>query len=896
MESKVKGLVKGVPSGDSVIISGKLPKSGDGIPEEINLYLTGIQAPKCGNTARLNDEEPFAWDSRNFLRKMLAGKVASYKIDYTVNDRKFGQVFIDNKNAAIEMVSNGYAKIGYIPKDKESILKSDYWKNIKNAEEKARNAKMNIWSDNKENKRNLINITDSSFDLENIKKLIKEQKEIEAIVEYVFNCAFLSLYIPSLNAFCKFNLRFLAIPSAKDAVLNKAGKAYVERICLSQDIKIIIHHIDDQKTLSGDAICGKGNIAELVLKEGYSKIFVNNTIPYSADDLNKMNLFQQEAKMNRLRIWKNEPISQGENKSKKALNEEDLDLGEVFCLCVNSGDSITVMNKNGEPTRIFLSNLKAPSFAKPNTNEQDQPWAFQAKEYLRRILVGRKIKCIHDYSKVTQKDDRMMNFYTVYHTVDNKKSKDYGIEKCINVELCENGYATLTTYEIDNGHPTQEVENMMNGEQSAKEKKVGIHSKKIPPIINYSDLIIASKAKKKEFISFLIGLSDTKCVVDFCFSGYGYKLRLDEKQVMIPFKLAGIKTFVKDKNNTDLFDKYFKMSLNYVNDTILQRDGVCEIEQADKVGNYFGNFFFNGENFAIDLLSKGFAVVNEQSFTRCKFLDEYRKAEEIAHKKKIGIWENEDLANLLKYGEGGASASNKFNEINKNIKFRVTEYIDFHNFYGNVLPNQTLDKIEKILSAYDRNKSKCIPLELPIKNGTLCAAKYPEDNKYYRAVIQNKTKEGKFRVRFIDYGNEEILPQDSLIKLDGEVSPLPPQCLFCELSYLKYSKNSMEKAVNKYPNFADISLVLNAKICYNYSTAEGEKNGIIVYMSGEDIKKSYHSELMKIGYAKLDRSKKLPEYFNELNQIEKTAKEKGLGIWAENEETDYGIEEEEDGY
>jgi staphylococcal nuclease domain-containing protein 1 len=580
---------------------------------------------------------------------------------------------------------------------------------------------------------------------------------------------------------------------------------------------------------------------------------------------------------------------------KKKMNFDKVQLGEVKCFSVNSGDSLTIINEKGEQIRIFLSNLKAPNLAKPNSEEQDQPWAFQAKEYLRKILVGRKIRCEYDYSKITQKDDRQMNFYTVYHTVDNQKNKDFGSEKCVNVELCLNGYANLSPVKkTEIGKPSKEYEEMKKAEDEAKTKQLGLHSKKIPPIPNYSDLISAQKLKKKEFIPFLVGLSDSKCVVDYCFSGFKYKLRVDEKQVMIPFGLIGIKTFVKDKNNTDLFDKYYKMALDYVNDTILQRDGLCEIEQADKVGNYFGHFFFNNKNFSVDLVSKGLAVINEQNSNNIKYIDELRKAEKVAKEKKLGIWENENLANLLKFGEGGnVVLSKKINEVDKDIELRVTEYIDFHNFYANVLPNKILSKIESCLSIYDKTKSKRVPLELPIKNGTLCAAKYPEDEKYYRAIIQSKTKDGKYRVNFIDYGNEEILSVHELIKLDGEISPLPPQCILCELAHLRYSKNSMEKAVKKYPYFADINTTLNGKICYSYSNGDSEKNGVIVYIGGKDIKKSYHSELMKLGYAKLDRSKKLPEYFKDLDAIEKVAKDKGLGIWAENEETDYGIEDEE---
>ena len=64
---------------------------------------------------------------------------------------------------------------------------------------------------------------------------------------------------------------------------------------------------------------------------------------------------------------------------------------------VNSGDSLTVLNKKKEEIRIFLSNLKAPALAKFGTEEQNKPWAFQSKDFVRKKLVGKKIKCDLDY-------------------------------------------------------------------------------------------------------------------------------------------------------------------------------------------------------------------------------------------------------------------------------------------------------------------------------------------------------------------------------------------------------------------------------------------------------------------------------------------------------------------
>ena len=91
----------------------------------------------------------------------------------------------------------------------------------------------------------------------------------------------------------------------------------------------------------------------------------------------------------------------------------------------------------------------------------------------------------------------------------------------------------------------------------------------------------------------------------FFFNANKFKLRIEQKQVLIPFGLIGVKSFSNNKNNSSFFQKYFKISHDFVVNTILQRDGICDKVQADRVGNYFGNFIFDGKNFWSILIKKG---------------------------------------------------------------------------------------------------------------------------------------------------------------------------------------------------------------------------------------------------------------------------------------------------
>ena len=892
----IKGLVKGVQSGDTLILSGRLPKNG-ALPEEISLTLTGVFAPKIGNSSKL-EEEPFSFESREFLRNLLIGKVVQYKVDYIHNERKFGHVLYEGKNINIEILKNGFGKIGFIPKGHDNIYKSDMWALLEAADKESKEKRLGIHgdsSDNTKHVRSLHNLSDSEEDKTKVDEAINKNSEIDAIVEHVFNCAFISVYIPDWKCFAKVNLRFISIPSnSKDPDLYKKGKAYCERICLCKDVKLKIFDFDENKNLVCDVtvLDKKQNLAEVILKEGYSKSFTGGNKKYNLADLNFVRAAETEAKNKKLGVWKNAVTT--EHKSLRKDGEDDL--GETKCIMVNSGDSLTVLNKKKEEIRIFLSNLKAPALARFGTDEQNKPWAFQSREFIRKKLVGKVLKCDLDYihtvnidpSKVkgpNKSTQRVMKFYTIYYTNDKDESK------CINVELIENGLANLTNFKIEEGSPSKELDSMLKAEQEAKKNQVGLYSKKTPPLCTYSDLLSSGKTKKREFVNFLTGLVNLDCVVDFCFSASKFKLRIDQKQVMIPFGLIGVKSFTNDKNNSSLLQKYFKKSYDFVVDTVLQRDGVCDIINADKAGNYFGNFIFNGKNFGTLLIEKGLAVCSERATDvgKNKYINEMKEAEKKAQKEKVGLWEDEGLAKILKGDSFNENSGEKqFEEINKDIKIRITEEIDLDKFFCNFLPNKTLDKIEQVLADYDDGVKKSDKLSLPIKNGTLCAAKFPDDNKYYRALVKSHNKEKQeFQVEFIDYGNIETVSMDDLIKLDGTISSLPPQAMYCELAYMKYSKMSMKKAVDKYPDFIDFDNELNAKLCYSYSQEAQLKHGLIVFKEGKDMKNTYHADLLKLGLAKLNRSKQLPDYMKPLDPIEKEAQDKELGVWDDNEETDY---------
>eukprot|EP01048_Picozoa_sp_COSAG05_P026425 COSAG05_NODE_7203_length_843_cov_0.697581_1_plen_189_part_01 len=103
------GIVKEVPNGDTMVIMGT--NWSNGPPPTKTVCLAGLVTPRCGR--RDTKDEPFAFQSREFLRKKVIGQTVQFKIDYVVpgGTRELGVVMLGSENLAESVVAAGWAKL-----------------------------------------------------------------------------------------------------------------------------------------------------------------------------------------------------------------------------------------------------------------------------------------------------------------------------------------------------------------------------------------------------------------------------------------------------------------------------------------------------------------------------------------------------------------------------------------------------------------------------------------------------------------------------------------------------------------------------------------------------------------------------------------------------------------
>ncbi|CAK8696605.1 unnamed protein product [Clavelina lepadiformis] len=97
--TQARAIVKQVLSGDTLIVRGQ-PKGGP--PPEKHIHFSNVIAPKLARRSNPNihdsvdtNDEPFAWQSREHLRKKVIGREVYFVIEHEVDGRlSYGTVYL----------------------------------------------------------------------------------------------------------------------------------------------------------------------------------------------------------------------------------------------------------------------------------------------------------------------------------------------------------------------------------------------------------------------------------------------------------------------------------------------------------------------------------------------------------------------------------------------------------------------------------------------------------------------------------------------------------------------------------------------------------------------------------------------------------------------------------
>ncbi len=128
----------------------------------------------------------------------------------------------------------------------------------------------------------------------------------------------------------------------------------------------------------------------------------------------------------------------------------------------------------------------------------------------------------------------------------------------------------------------------------------------------FNDLVANTK-KAKDFEAMIMKRQNRKMngVVEYCFSGMRFKVRLEGENTAIALNLMGVKTMASDKNQPKMLE-LANDAQTFAKDTLFQRDVVVDLEFADKRGSFFGTLALKNtkEDFGLMLVKNGLAEIS----------------------------------------------------------------------------------------------------------------------------------------------------------------------------------------------------------------------------------------------------------------------------------------------
>ncbi|XP_055378713.1 staphylococcal nuclease domain-containing protein 1 [Condylostylus longicornis] len=872
-----KGVVKFIVSGDTIIIRGQ-PKSGP--PPEKQVTLSFVTAPKLAKNRAGGEEtkdEPWAWEAREFLREKLIGKDVTFTCEKIANSaREYGNVFLGEENITESIVKAGLVSVRRdVPKTAPEYLR------LQELEEEAKAANRGMYSNSPASD----HVRNIKWTQENHSQIVESfnKKPIKAIIEHVKDGSTIRAFLilpDSTYYFITLMISGIRSPGPKYDASGKPeaveyfeeARYFVESRLLHRDVEIILES-NTNTNFVGSILFPKGNIAEALLREGLAKCF-DRSMQFSNSGADKLRSAEKQAKDKRLRLWTN---YQSNN---QIQHEKDKDF-QGTVIEVFYGDAISVKSAAGQVKKVYLSSIRPPreqgkpvedgEVKKTQRNKNfrplyDIPWMFEAREFLRKKLIGKKVNCTLDYISPARDNFPEKYCYTV--TLGGQNIAETMVSK---------GLATVVKYRADDDQRSSKYDDLKAAEDKAQKAQCGLHAKKDIPIHRINDLTADHSRIKHQYLPSWQRALRTEASVEFIASGSRIRLYIPKDSCLVTFCLAGISCRRSSRPAMNGVpaqegEPYGDKALEFTKDKILQRDVSVHIDTTDKASTcVIGWLWIDQLNLSVALVEEGLAEVHF-SAEKSEHYRALKQAEDRAKAAKKNIW-----ADYVEVTEEKNKEEPEDTVVERKIDREsviITEVTPEIHFYA----QNTRDgsKLENLMSKLRQEFQTNPPMSgtFTPKRNDICAAKFSDDNEWYRAKIE-KLQSGQALIRYIDYGNKENVPLARLASLPSTLNNDKPYATEYALALVALPPEAEDKE-EAYRVFAQD--VLNQKLMLN---VEFISSGVS-YATLENAQKvDIGKELIKDGYLMVDkrRERKIQDLLSEYKEAETVAKKAHKGIW-----------------
>lgn len=882
----------------------------NGEQSDRTISMTGILAPRIsrGRNAPAPDE-PFAWESREFLRRQTISKPIQFDIAFTSKTGKeYGTLLLEGKtNLAQAVVAAGFADAQEGPPRKDGSQFPDRAALLE-LKENAVAAGIGMWS-----KAPGTHVRQINWDAERNGTAFLQQTKGKTLAGVIDRIVDGSSYRVELTGeglrHTMITVHVIGVQCPRIPLPNKesgetpdpepfalAAREYVEARLLNQDVGIVLHAVDKLNNFFGSVLFPKGNIAVLLLKNG-----LGNLVPWTAalsPDQAALKEAEEKARKQGLNVWSGSTTAPA--RVAAAAHTESKDdskhTGTVFMKSftakvsqVVSGDTLLVQDGDGNSKRVSLASVQAPRLGVRGS--PDAPWSVDAKEFLRKRVVGKKVKVNVEYTRslpprVPGGEPEIRVFVACIHNKSNLAEA-----------LIEAGLATVVRHRVEEPRSLH-YEALLAAEEKAKAAGRALHGKAPAPVHSHVDLCdkprpegpteeakrkaeLAQRqltAKAKQYLPFLSKEKALRGVVEYCFSGSRFKIFVEKQNCMIAFVLAGIRCPNPSAARGRTAEPFAQEALQFAWDLCMQQDVRIEVESLDKGDNFIGQMFVGAKSLALSLVEEGLAAVYTNPYQDAAMQAELIAAETLAKDQKKRMWKNWTAPVEAPV----AAAEPRDEEVRPEQSLAtvtVTEVIDAANFYVHIVGNEVNKQaIEDELQRIGAGPPPTQPF-LP-KRGVVCAGRFV-DGKWYRVRVDTKLEDGTVSVLFIDFGNADSLEMTALRPItDDAVRQMSPLGRLCTLAGLKAPHGDHDSYNEAIDTLCSL-LVPNSGKQLLAKVHLKEQNKLHVTMHDDNTPDSVNKQMVQAGMVRIQRRphRRLLDIVDLLRDDEASAQDRRDGIW-----------------
>jgi staphylococcal nuclease domain-containing protein 1 len=864
--------VKSVLSGDTLVLT-----STQNPTLEKTLSLAYVSAP------RLNKEgdDPFAFQSREFLRNLTVGKPIRYTVAYTVpgSGREYGSAQLqDGTEFPDAAVKAGWLKV------REDAGKKEESEEIIDKIQKLRDFETEAKKDGKGLHAGTGGIIEVQNDLGGPNFLNEwKGKTLDAVVERVFSGDRLLVRVLLSE---KKHLQIMTLvagirtPSTERTTNGQTqpaeehgneARAYVESRLLQRLVKVKIVGASPQGQLVATILHPRGNIAEFLLQDGLARCndFHSTLL---GNDMAALRAAEKKAQASKLRLHKHHVA--------KATDSKDV---EMTVTKIIGADTIIVKTKAGAEKRINFSSVRGP-----RTNESTEaPFRDEAKEFLRKKLIGKHVKVTIDGSKPAQDNFEARDVATV--TVAGKN---------VGLMLVQEGYTSVVRHRKDDTDRAPNYDELLAAQETAKEEKKGFWSGKAPKIRQYVDA--SENAQKARIqLSTLARQRKIPGIVDYVKSGSRFTILVPREGIKLTLVLAGIKAPRQGQ-------PFSQEGMDLANKRCNQRDCEIDVHDIDKVGGFIGDLYVNRENFSKILVEEGFAEVHEYSAEKSGNAAELLAAQKKAKEGRKGMWADWDPSqDEAADEENGHTVADTAADLgNLNLEKRPEDYRDI--VITNIDPATGRLKIQEIgkgtaaletlmteFRKWHADSKNNAAVKDSVKAGEYVSARFSEDGQWYRARIRSNDRAAKVaEVVYIDYGNSEKQAWSKLRPLDDKfsVQRLKAQAVDAALSFVQLPTTASDYLAEAIGFIYDVTDGRQLVGSFDFVDTKENLNWVTIFdpkAEGADkVTQSVNKEVIRNGHGMVprklrpwERTKAFEGVLKSLREGETQAKEERLGMW-----------------